>query len=201
MRLKLCLWNFAIKWNIQLKLNPRLQENASLSLNYSPQRGKYRYCITKDGVPFCRIEKDAQSDWVSLILFHGARASHWVWVSSLTRLYDDTQVDTQHSVRFLWTSYQPNVETSSWQHTKLTKDRHACPWRNSNPQIQQASSRRTTPQTARPLGSASPFVQERKLFVFGKASCIFYIIERICWERSNGPEWQDSLELDHGIFY
>jgi hypothetical protein len=39
------------------------------------------------------------------------------------------------------------------QHTTLTRDRHPCPRRNSNPQSQQASGRRPTPQTARPLAS------------------------------------------------
>jgi hypothetical protein len=122
--LKFCLWDFAIKRNIQLKRNPLLQENASLSLNYSPKRGKHRYCITKDDVPFCKTEKDAQSDWVPLIFFHGARAPHWVWVSSLSILYDHTQVDTPHSVRLLWTSDQSNAETSSWQHK--TYNRQTC---------------------------------------------------------------------------
>jgi hypothetical protein len=32
-----------------------------------------------------------------------------------------------HSVRFLWTRDRPITETSTWQHTKFTKDRHSCP--------------------------------------------------------------------------
>jgi len=36
----------------------------------------------------------------------------------------------------------------------LTRDRHPRPRRDPNPQSQQASSRRPTPWTARPLGSA-----------------------------------------------
>jgi len=31
--------------------------------------------------------------------------------------------DTPHSVELLWTSDQPDVETSTWQHTTLTTDR------------------------------------------------------------------------------
>jgi len=38
--------------------------------------------------------------------------------------------------------------------TILTRNRHQCPRRDSNPWSQQASGRRTTPQNARPLGSA-----------------------------------------------
>ena len=62
--------------------------------------------------------------------------------------------DTPHLVGLLWTSDQPDADTSTSQHTKLTTDRHPCPWRDSNPQAQQASDCRPTPWTARPLGSA-----------------------------------------------
>ena len=34
--------------------------------------------------------------------------------------------DTPHSVGLLWTSDQPVAETSIWQHTTLTTDRHPC---------------------------------------------------------------------------
>jgi hypothetical protein len=50
--------------------------------------------------------------------------------------------DAPHSVGLLWASDQPDVETSTWQHTTLTRYRHPCCWRISNPQSQQANSRR-----------------------------------------------------------
>jgi len=53
--------------------------------------------------------------------------------------------DAPHSVGLLWTSDQPNAQTSSWQHTALTTDRQQCPRRDSNPQSQQANCRRSTP--------------------------------------------------------
>jgi hypothetical protein len=53
--------------------------------------------------------------------------------------------DTPHSVGLFWTSGQTDAETSTWQHTILTTDTHPCPRRDSSPQSQQASSRRTTP--------------------------------------------------------
>jgi hypothetical protein len=46
--------------------------------------------------------------------------------------------DTPHSVGLLWTSDQPIAETSAWQHTTLTRHRHPCLRRDSNPQSQQA---------------------------------------------------------------
>ena len=86
--------------------------------------------------------------------FHGARAPQWARASSLSKLHAHTHVDTPHSVRFLWTSERPDAETSTWQHTTLTTDRHPCPRRDSNPQSQKDSGRRPTPYTARPPDSA-----------------------------------------------
>jgi hypothetical protein len=48
------------------------------------------------------------------------------------------------SVGLLWTNDQPVAETSTWQHTTLTTDRHPRPRRDSNPQSQHASGRRPT---------------------------------------------------------
>jgi len=62
--------------------------------------------------------------------------------------------DTPHAVEVLWTSDQPGIETSTWQHTTHTRDKHPYPRRDSNPHSQQASCRRPTPQTVRPLRSA-----------------------------------------------
>ena len=58
--------------------------------------------------------------------------------------------DTPQSVRLLRTIDQPDAQTSTWQHTILTTDRHPCHRRESNPQSQQASCCRITPQTAWP---------------------------------------------------
>jgi len=44
--------------------------------------------------------------------------------------------DTPQSVGLLWTSDQTGTETSIWQHTTITRDRHPCPRRDSNPQSQ-----------------------------------------------------------------
>jgi len=47
--------------------------------------------------------------------------------SSFMRFLDHTQNDTSQSVGLLWTSDQLVAETSTWQHTTLTTDRHPCP--------------------------------------------------------------------------
>jgi len=46
--------------------------------------------------------------------------------------------ETPHSVGLLGMSYQPDAETSTWQHTTITTDRQ-------NPWSQQVSGRRHTP--------------------------------------------------------
>ena len=50
--------------------------------------------------------------------------------------------DTPQSVRLLWTSDQPDAETSTWQHATLAREKYPCPRWDSNSQSQQASGRR-----------------------------------------------------------
>jgi hypothetical protein len=56
-----------------------------------------------------------------------------------------THSDAPQSVWLLWTSDQFVTETSTWQHTTLTTDRHPHHRWDSNPRSQQASGRRPTP--------------------------------------------------------
>jgi hypothetical protein len=41
-----------------------------------------------------------------------------------------------HSVGLLWTSHQPDVQNSTWQHTTINRDRYPWPRRDSNLQSQ-----------------------------------------------------------------
>jgi hypothetical protein len=50
------------------------------------------------------------------LLIVEASRSHWVWHTTLGRI--------------LWTSDQPDAETSTWLHTTLKTDRHPCPQRD-----------------------------------------------------------------------
>jgi hypothetical protein len=56
--------------------------------------------------------------------------------------------DTPHSVGLLWTSDQPVAETSTWQHTTITRDRHSCPGgiRTHNPNKRAAADPRPRPR-------------------------------------------------------
>ena len=56
-----------------------------------------------------------------------------------------THSDAPHSVGLLWTSDQLLAETSTWQHTTITTNRHPRPRWDSNTRSQQASGRRPTP--------------------------------------------------------
>jgi hypothetical protein len=62
----------------------------------------------------------------------------------LLRFLDHTQ-DTTPSVGLHWTCGKPDAGTTTWQHTTLITDRYPCPQRDSNPQSQQVSARKTTP--------------------------------------------------------
>jgi hypothetical protein len=77
---------------------------------------------------------------------HGVTASLWVKACSLSQLHNHTQ--THHARQ---DSSGRVISPSQRQHTTLTRDKHPCPRRNSNPRSQQASSRR--------LGSAQVTLQ------------------------------------------
>jgi hypothetical protein len=77
-------------------------------------------------------------DFVSVLaLFLWLDGPQWARASSLSRLHDHTQLDTPHPVGLSWTSDRPGAETSTWQRTTLTRDRHPCHRRDSNLQSQQ----------------------------------------------------------------
>ena len=67
----------------------------------------------------------------------------WVW--------DHTQLHSPHSERLLRMSDVPVAEPSTVQHTTITRDRHHCLLRDSNPRFQQASSHRPSHLTKRAL--------------------------------------------------
>ena len=46
--------------------------------------------------------------------------------------------ETLHSIGLLWMNDEPATQTSTWQHTALTRDKHECLRRYSKLQIQQA---------------------------------------------------------------
>jgi len=53
-------------------------------------------------------------------------------------------LDTPQSVRLLWTSDQSKAETSTWQHTTVTRDKLPCPRRDWNSQSREAKNRTPT---------------------------------------------------------
>jgi len=67
--------------------------------------------------------------------------------------------DTLQSVRLLWTNDQPDADTSTWQPTVHTRDRHPCSWRDSNTESQQASGTTLMPKAARLLTKYFSYIQ------------------------------------------
>ena len=71
----------------------------------------------------------------------------WKYVGQGLLIIEDSRShsDTPHSIELLWTSDQPDAETSVWQHRTLTRDRRPCHRWDLNPQYQLVSGRRPTP--------------------------------------------------------
>jgi len=84
--------------------------------------------------------------------------------------------DTQHSLRLLWTSNQPNAENSTWQHRTLTRDRHPCPRWDSNPQFQQAADPRLRPRDH-----------------WNQLLTLILLTWRIWWASNNASRWQTGF--------
>ena len=85
--------------------------------------------------------QEIEKDW-HLVLFFSPGATQpivGVYFTALCRAYLITYSDAPHSVGLLWTNDQSVAETSTWQHTTLTTDKHPCPGWDSNPRSQQAS--------------------------------------------------------------
>jgi len=80
---------------------------------------------------------------IMISFYHGAAAP----VGQGLLIINDSwsHSDTPHLVGFLWTSNQSKAETSTWQHTTLTRDKHPFPQPDSNPESQQGSGHRPMP--------------------------------------------------------
>jgi len=143
---------------------------ASSRLKWRPCRFKWTSPFrrkTKSGFCACAITFQMQStssDFSAskdIFMANGPPVGQVLFIIEGSRSHSDTP----QSVGISGTSDQPDAETSTWQHTPLTRNRQLCPRRNSNPQSQQASGRRPTPYTARPLGSALVRIMLSKIAV------------------------------------
>ena len=102
---------------------------------YSSEFSRYSYYVTS--ARLCLV-----------FLFHPCYDSPWRARAS-SKFQDHT--DTPHSVGLLWMSDQPDAETSTWQNTTLTTDKHPYQRWDSNPQSQPASDRRPLGHWDRPV--------------------------------------------------
>jgi hypothetical protein len=104
-----------------------------------------RYCDAGINVNIYHIkERTSFTSHLDLIFFSVAQ------YSLVGQGFLIIEASRSHSVRhtiigrILWASDQPDTETSTWQHTTLTRDRQEC----------LPAGHTSTSQTARPLGSA-----------------------------------------------
>jgi hypothetical protein len=92
------------------------------------------------------------------------------------------EASQSHSVGLLWTSDQPDAETSTWQHTTLTTDRNAKPRRGSKHAI---------PKSERPKTHSSDSAATGIIFQTLKRSRNIRA-ETSLWECSTGPEFTEK---------
>ena len=116
-------------------------------------------CITRTFICACWLSRDCSDRCEGVLKFAVclflARQPPSGPVPPHSRGLQITHNDAPQSVGLLWTSDRLVAER---EHTTLTTD-HPCPRWDSNPQLQHASGRRPTPQTAWPLRLAQSAVE------------------------------------------
>jgi hypothetical protein len=82
-----------------------------------------------------------------IFFFNGSTAPWGPRPPLFLRLHHQIFLDTPHSVGLLWMRDQLVAETSTWQHTTLTRDRYLCPGgiRTDNPSKRAAADPRLRP--------------------------------------------------------
>jgi hypothetical protein len=106
-------------------------------------------------------------------------------------VWRSNSLDTPHSIKLLWSSDQPDAETSTWQDTTFTRDKFPCCRPDSKLHSQQASDCRSTPWTAQQLGPAITinvlhcYVYLKKLLVnvYTDFNCLSYTISSFCLSK------------------
>jgi hypothetical protein len=107
----------------------------------------------------------------------------WAWACSLPRLRGHAQLDTLHTVALICTNDQPDAESSTWQHTTLTRDRQPCLRQDSNPQSQQTSGRKITRRTNEELlqgAKVGTFIMEEGVDICSMHSFFFTFFNFLC---------------------
>ena len=120
---------------------------------------QYKYMIYPCNADCCTQLKRVNFNTVEIFYIlpphHGATATSGPGLLVTEASWSHS--DTPHLVGLLWTSDRPpDAETSTWQHTSFTEDKHPCPQWDLNLQFQQVSDCRPTPRTAWLLGLYCP---------------------------------------------
>jgi hypothetical protein len=102
---------------------------------------------------------------------------------------------TLHLVGLLWKSDRPLGETRTWQHTTFTRYRHPCPRRDSNPQCQQSSGRKSTPDNVRQLINMTllPLSRDREVYLISYWRHDSISSALLKTRLSHCAMWQDML--------
>jgi len=130
--------------------------------------GEMPYSVTDKCHIFCRMAELQFKKCTDIVLLLAYISFFIVWqppVGQGLLIFEASRShsDTRRSIGLLWTSDHSDAQNSAWQNTKLKTDSHQCTRRDSNPQFQQASGRRSTPYTALLLMSTSIYECTKKM--------------------------------------
>ena len=90
-------------------------------INYSTALRRWG-CLSNKLLDRPKVQHFLCTRWNDYLLSFHAQQPWKARTSSLSRIHDHIQLNTPHSVGLLWTSDQSDAETSTWQHTTLTRD-------------------------------------------------------------------------------
>jgi hypothetical protein len=90
-------------------------------------------CLRSDERIWCEAQMGKQKTHLELFFSYGSTALNGPGPPRFVEVSRSHSVDTPHYVGLLRTRDQLVAETSTWQHTTLTRDRHPCPRGDSNP--------------------------------------------------------------------
>jgi len=143
--------NFRVPWNAGNFLTSCKPVSCSRrTLHHGVSKSKYMYCLClclEDQRKICNIlvrTSDLRNGILNIRpLFVWAIAP----VGPGPPLYRGFAIILRqpHSVGLLWTGDEPDPETSTWKYTTLTRQRHPCLRRDSNPQSQKREAGRPKP--------------------------------------------------------
>jgi len=129
------------EWSARRRELYKIRHNTHQKQTFMPTAGFEPSIIAADLRLKPRGNRDRLRSALRLSSATWCNRPYWARASSIVRLHDHTQRDAPHSAGLFWMNDPPSVETSTWQHTSLKRDKHSSPGgiRTRNPSKQAAA--------------------------------------------------------------